>query len=85
MRTEFVTKRARVVLHDLCLEFGGRDEYPHLSMVTTGNINGRERLVYCKFGHPFFGKDGKNGKLRKKTDSAHGMWIPEWLLVPVTN
>jgi hypothetical protein len=86
MKTNVVAKkekRAIVRLHKDCLDFGGADVYPNNQRVTLGSKNLHERLIYCKLGHPFFGRDKPEGRIIRRTDTSHGMWIPEWLLVPV--
>jgi hypothetical protein len=76
-------KKAIVRLHKDCLDFGGADVYPHNCKVVLGSKNFHERLIYCKLGGPFFGRDKPEGRLIRRTDTSHGMWIPEWLLFPV--
>ena len=76
-------KKAVVQLHKDCLDFGGEEVYPHKQKVVLGHKNPNERLIYCRLGHAFFGRDKAGGRLIRRTDEANGMWIPEWLLVPV--
>lgn len=75
--------KAIVELHKECLDAGGQEVYPHGRRVVTGAREPHERLIYCRLGHPFFGRDSERGRLMRRTDEANGMWIPEWLLVEV--
>ena len=94
-------KLARVVvrLHEECVKFGGRNEYPDgksgvesvpgdatLQAYTASAPYRSEGLRYVRFGTPFtvvVDTQHRGVQVVTKTDKDYGMWIPHTLLKPV--